>query len=104
MGKTLTLPEMVAVVRVWLAEAANEMDAAAELAEAAMPDSAELAEAAMLDSAEAAAEEMEEMAEAAAEEMDATTEVGTAVAGRGMITGVIGETVTAPVGWLEKAE
>ena len=93
MGKTVTLPDMVAVVRVGLAEAADERDAAAELADAAM-----------LDSADAAAEEMEEMTEAAAEEMDAAAEVGAAVPGRGMITGVMGETVTAPVGWLEKAE
>ena len=72
------MPETVAVVsvRVRLTEAAaeEETDAAAELADAA------------------------------AEEMDAAAEVGIDVVGREMMTGVMGETVTAPVGGVAKAE
>ena len=66
MGKTVTIPDTVAVVKVGVVDAVAEVtDAATELAAA---------------------------------EIDAVAGVGTAVAGRGMITGVIGETVTGPVG------
>ena len=64
MGKIVTEPDSVAVVRITFGVTTPEViDAATELADAAMPDSAD-----------AAAVEMEEMAEAATEEADATAE------------------------------
>ena len=64
MGKTVTCPDSVAVVRITFGVTTPDViDAATELADAAI-----------LDSADATAVEMEEMAEAATEEADATAE------------------------------